>query len=70
MNGGLGEIHQQVPVVRGPLQQALKLLHKGLPALRISAAEQLLGLLPRQPEPVQGGADRLAADDAPKALVY
>src|SRR4051794_41780289 len=32
-----------------------------MPALRIGPAEQLFGLLPRQPQAMQGGADRLAA---------
>src|SRR4051794_41291205 len=32
-----------------------------MPALRIGPAEQLFGLLPRQSQAMQGGADRLAA---------
>src|SRR3954467_4884520 len=48
-------------VVLGSRQQIPDLLDKGLPALRIGPAEQLFGLLPRQPQTMQGGADRLAA---------
>src|SRR4051812_50117925 len=48
-------------VVLGTGQQILDLLDKGLPALRIGPAEQLFGLLPRQSQAMQGGADRLAA---------
>src|SRR5215210_30145 len=67
---GLVKIHQQVPVALSAVQQALKLLHKGLPPLRIGTAEQLRGFFPRQPEPLQGGADCLAADKAPEALAH
>src|SRR3954467_3628517 len=43
-------------------------LDKGLPPLRVSPAQQLLGLLPRQLAAVQGRADRLATATQPEAL--
>src|SRR4051812_6525832 len=54
-------------VALGAVQHALELLDERLSSLRIGPAEQLLGLLPRQLEAVQGRADRLAT--APQAEV-
>jgi hypothetical protein len=51
----------QVPVALGALQQTVELLDEGLPPLRISSPQKLLGLLPRQLQAVQGGADGLPA---------
>ena len=48
-------------VALGTGEEILDLLDKGLPALRIGPAEQLLGLLPGQSQAMQGGADGLAA---------
>src|SRR3954466_2594163 len=58
----LVHVDQEVLVALGAGQQALELLNKGLPPLRVGSAEKLLGFLPRQLEAVQGRADRLAAD--------
>jgi len=57
-----------VLVALGAVQQALELLDKGLPVLRVGPAEQLLGFLPRQLEAVQGRADCLAAEEAAEAF--
>ena len=58
---GLIEVDQVMPVALGGGQQWAQPRDKGLPPCGIGTAEQLLGLLPRQAEPVQGGADSLAA---------
>src|SRR3954471_3156217 len=55
------QVDQEMAVALGTGQQILGPLDKDLPALRIGPAEQLFGLLPRQPQAMQGGADRLAA---------
>src|SRR5215210_8808108 len=57
-----------MPIVLGAVQQALELLDKGLPLLRIGPSQQLLGFLPRQLAAVQGRPDRLAAAHQPEAL--
>ena len=57
-------------VVLGTGQQILDLLDKGLPALRVGPAEQLLGLLPGQSQAMQGGADRLPAAGPAEPLAY
>ena len=59
-----------MPVALGPRQQILDLLDKRLPALRVGPAEQLAGILPRQFQAMQGGADRLAAADSTGLKVY
>ena len=64
------QVDQQMAVALGTGQQILDLLDKGLPALRIGPAEQLLGLLPRQPQAMQGGADRLAAAGPAEPLAH
>jgi hypothetical protein len=64
------EVDQQMPVVLGAHQQIADLLDKGHPTLRIGPAEQLLGLLPRQLQAMQGGADRLAAAAATERLAH
>src|SRR3954453_15332021 len=51
------QVDQQMAVALGTGEEILDLLD--MPALRISPAEQLLGLLPGQPQAMQGGADRL-----------
>src|SRR4051794_17573790 len=58
---GLVEIDQVMPVALGGGQQRAHPRDEGLPPRGIGTAEQLLGFLPRQAEPVQGGADGLAA---------
>src|SRR6185436_20006031 len=52
------------------LQHALELLDKGLPPLRVSPAQQLLGFLPRQRAAVQSRPDRLATAPQPEALAH
>src|SRR5690242_15168537 len=55
-------------VALGARQHALELLDKGLPPLRVSPAEQLLGFLPRQLAAMESHADRLAAAHQTEAL--
>ena len=64
------QVDQQMAVVLGTGEEILDLLDKGLPALRVGAAEQLLGLLPRQPQAMQGGADRLPAAGPAEPLAH
>src|SRR3712207_9319668 len=63
-------VDQQVLVPLGAGQQALELLDKVLPPLRIGSSQQLLGFLPRQLEAMQGRSDRLATAQEPKTLAY
>src|SRR5215213_2638211 len=64
------EVDQQMPVVLGTRQQIPELLDEGLPPPRVGPAEQLLGLLPRQPPAMEGGADCLAAAGAAERLLH
>src|SRR3954454_17656361 len=48
----------------------MQLLDEALAWRGLGAAEQLAGLFPGQLEPVQGGADRLAATTHPKPLAH
>src|SRR5215210_4441861 len=57
-----------MPIALSAGQHALELPEERLPPLRVGPAEQLLGLLPRQREAVQGRADRLATAPQPEAL--
>src|SRR3954469_15547533 len=57
-------------VVLGTSQDILDPLDKGLPALRVGPAEQLFGLLPRQSQTMQGGADRLPAAAPAEPLAH
>ena len=61
---GLVEVDQPVLIALSTVQQGAQLGDEGVPPVRISAAEQLLGFLPRQADPVQRGADGLAAAQA------
>ena len=67
---GFVQVDQEMAVVLGTGQQILDLLDKGPPALRISPAEQLFGLLPGQSQTMQGGADRLAAAGPAEPLAH
>ena len=67
---GFVQVDQEMAVVPGTGEEILDLLDKGLPALRIGPAEQLFGLLPRQPQAMQGGADRLAAAGSAEPLAH
>jgi len=55
-----------VPVTLGAVQQGVELFDEGCPPFGIGAAKQLLGLLPRQAQPVQGRADGFTAAQAAK----
>ena len=68
MDVGFVQIDQEMAVVLGTGEEILDLLDKGLPALRISPAEQLL--LPGHPQAMQGGADRLAAAGPAEPLAH
>jgi hypothetical protein len=68
VNVCLIKIDQEMPIVLGTGEQPLELLDKGLPPLRISSSQQLLGLLPRQLAAVQSSPDRLATAPQPEAL--
>ena len=60
MDMRLVEIDQPVLIALGAVQQAAHLLDEAFPPFGIGTAEQLLGLLARQVQPVQGSADGLA----------
>src|ERR671927_1421563 len=70
MDVRLIKIDQHMPVALSVGQQTRKPLYKSPPSLRISAAKQLPGLLPGKLEPVQGRADRLAAQGPAEALPH
>src|SRR5215210_3921651 len=57
-----------MPVALSAGQNILELLNERLSPLRIGPSQQLLGLLPRQLEAVQGRADRLATAHQAEAL--
>ena len=61
MDMRLIEIDQMMALIARAIQQRADLGDESLPLLRLGAAEQLVGLLPRQLEPVQRAADGLAA---------
>jgi len=65
---GFVQVDQEMVVVLGTGQHLLDLLDKGLPALRIGPAEQLL--LPGQLQAMQGGADRLPAAGPAEPLAH
>ena len=64
------EIDQVMALVARTIQQRADLGEESLPFLRLGAAEQLVGLLPRQLEPVQRAADGLAAEAAAKLRLH
>jgi hypothetical protein len=68
MDVRLVEVDQPMAVVLGTGQQILHRLDERFPPLRVGPAEQLAGLLPQQPQAVQGAADRLAAAETTKRL--
>jgi hypothetical protein len=68
MDVRLVEIDQKMSVMLGTCQQLLNPFNERLPPRRVGAAEQLLGLLPREVQAVQGRPDRLATTDDPKLL--
>ena len=64
------QIDQEVALALSAGQQVRKLLDEGLPPLRVSPAEHLLGFLTRQLQAVKGSTDRLAAEGAAEALAH
>ncbi len=66
----LVQLDQEMPVVLGIRQQILDPLHKSLSTFRVGPAQQLLGLLPRQSQAMQGGADRLATTGPAEPLAH
>ena len=64
------QIDQRTPIALGLIQQRTQVFDKRRAPLGIGAAEQLLGLLPGQLKPMQGGADGLAAAEAAKPLLH
>ena len=62
------EIDQEMPIALRPREQILNPLDEGLPPDRIGSAKQLLGLLPREIQAVQGRPDRLTATDEAEPL--
>src|SRR3954454_4261148 len=70
MDMGFVQVDQPMAVVLGTGQYPLDLLDKGPPTLRVGPAEPLFGLLPRQSQTMQGGADRLAAAGPAEPLAH
>ena len=64
------EIDQEMPIALRAREQILNPLDEGLPSRRIGPAEQLLGLLPRQIQAVQGHPDRLATTEDAEPLAH
>ncbi len=67
---GLIEVDQLVPVTLSAVQQGADLFDEGCPPSGVGAAEQFLGLLPRQTQPVQGRTDGLTAAQAAKPRLH
>src|SRR5918994_5327315 len=65
---GFVQVDQEMAVVLGTGEEILDLFDKGLPALWVGPAEQLL--LPRQSQAMQSGADRLPAAGPAKPLAH
>jgi hypothetical protein len=70
VNVSLIEIDQEVAVALGAGQQVLEAADESLSLLRIRAAEQFFGFLPRQREAVHGRPDGLATDAEAEALAH
>src|SRR3954451_9482920 len=70
MDVRLIEIDHVMALIARTIQQRADLGNESLPLLRISPTEQLVGLLPRQLEPVQRAADGLAAAAAAKLRLH
>jgi len=64
------EVDHVMPLIARPIQQRADLGDESLAFLRLGATEQLVGLLPRQLEPVQRAADGFAAEAAAKLRLY
>src|SRR5690348_14022513 len=70
MDMRLIEVNHVMALIARTIQQRADLGDESLPFLRLGAAEQLVGLLPRQLEPVQRAADGLAAKAAAELLSH
>jgi hypothetical protein len=70
MDVRLIEIDQVVALIARTVQQRADPGSESLPLLRISLTEQLVGLFPRQLEPVQCPADGFAAEAAAKLRLH
>ena len=69
MDMGLIEIDQLMAIALRAAPQRPEVLDKSHPPHGIGTPQQLAGLLPGEPEPVQGRADALAAQQAIKAVL-
>jgi hypothetical protein len=67
---GLIEIDHVMALIARTIQHCADLGDESLPFLRISPTEQLVGLFPRQLEPVQRTADGLAAEAAAELRLH
>jgi len=65
----LVNVDQQVLVARRAVEQRLQLVQERLALGRVGPAQQLFGLLPRQLQAMQRGADGLAAEPPAEALL-
>ena len=64
------EVDQLMPVMLGTIQQGAELFDEGVPPFGVGAAKQLLGLLSRQAQPMQGSADGFTAAQAAKPRLH
>lgn len=64
------EVNHLVVVPLGGVQKRTQVFDECFPPLGVGSAEQLLGFLPGQLEPVQGSADGLAAAALPKPVPH
>src|SRR4051794_33007040 len=70
MDVRLIEIDHLMALIACTIQQRADLGDESLPFPRVGATEQLMGLLPRQLEPVQRAPDGLAAAAAAKLCLH
>ena len=70
MDVRLIELDHVMALIARTIQQRADLGDESLPFPQVGAAEQLVGLLPRQLEPVQRAADGLAAEAAAELRLH
>src|SRR5689334_20386605 len=70
MDMGLIDIDQVMAITLRAAPQRMEVLDELPPPHGIGTPQQLADLLPREPEPVQGSADALAAQPAIKAVLH
>lgn len=70
MNMGLIEVDQVLAIPLSTVEQWPYLVNKRFPPFRVGPAQQLLGFLPRQFQPMQRSPDGLAAAAAAKLCVH